>query len=60
MISESLEAVCVVESLRHPCQQFVDHLWAVWTVVCVTRDSRSLMIYESLGAVWAVESLRLP
>jgi hypothetical protein len=27
---------------------------------CVTRASSSLMIYESLGAVWAVESLRQP
>jgi len=27
---------------------------------CGTRDSSSLMIYESLGAVWAVESMREP
>jgi len=27
---------------------------------CVTRDSSSLMISESLGAVWAVESMRHP
>jgi len=26
----------------------------------VTCDSRSLMIYESLGAVWVVESMRHP
>jgi len=26
MIYESLWAVCPVESLRHPCQQFVDDL----------------------------------
>jgi hypothetical protein len=26
----------------------------------VTRDNGSLMIYESLGAVCAVESMRLP
>jgi len=26
----------------------------------VTRDTSSLMISESLGAVWAVESLRYP
>jgi len=25
---------------------------------CVTRDSTSLVFYESLGAVWAVESMR--
>jgi hypothetical protein len=24
---------------------------------CVTRDSSSLVFYESLGAVWAVESM---
>jgi len=27
---------------------------------CVTRDSRSLLIYESLRAAWAVESMRHP
>jgi len=27
---------------------------------CVTRDISALMISESLGAVWAVESLRCP
>jgi len=27
---------------------------------CVTCDTGSLMIYESLGAVWAVESMRDP
>ena len=27
---------------------------------CVTRDSSSLMFYESLGADWAVESMRHP
>jgi hypothetical protein len=26
MIYESLGALCTVESLRHPCQQFVDDL----------------------------------
>jgi hypothetical protein len=25
---------------------------------CVTRDTSSLMIYESLGGVWDVESVR--
>jgi len=25
---------------------------------CFTRDISALMIYESLGAVWAVQSLR--
>ena len=25
---------------------------------CVTRDKSLLMIYETLGAVWAVESMR--
>jgi len=24
---------------------------------CVTRESRSLIIFESLGAVWAVETM---
>jgi len=27
---------------------------------CVTRDSNSLMISNSQGAVWAVESVRHP
>jgi hypothetical protein len=27
---------------------------------CVTRDSTSLMISQSQGAVWAVESVRHP
>jgi len=27
---------------------------------CVTRDSSSLLISESIGAVWAVESMRQP
>jgi len=27
---------------------------------CVTRDISALLISESLGAVWAVESLRRP
>jgi len=27
---------------------------------CVTRDSSSLVFYESLGAVWDVESMRHP
>jgi len=27
---------------------------------CVTRASSSLMIYESLGAVWAVAAMRYP
>jgi hypothetical protein len=27
---------------------------------CVTRDSSSLMVSESLAVVWAVESLRHP
>jgi len=27
---------------------------------CVTRDSSSLMFSESLGAVWAIESMRHP
>jgi hypothetical protein len=27
---------------------------------CITRDIKALMIFESLGAVWAVESLRCP
>jgi hypothetical protein len=27
---------------------------------CVTRDINALMISKSLGAVWAVESLRRP
>jgi hypothetical protein len=26
---------------------------------CVTRDNSSLIFSESLGAVWAVESIRL-
>jgi len=25
---------------------------------CVTRDSSSLVFYEAIGAVWAVESMR--
>jgi len=27
---------------------------------CVTRYSSSLMFYESLGAVWAIEAMRHP
>ena len=27
---------------------------------CVTRDSSSFLISESIGAVWAVESMREP
>jgi hypothetical protein len=30
------------------------------STTCVTRDSSSLLIYKSLGAVWAVESKRHP
>jgi hypothetical protein len=33
----------------------------VWVLnPCVNRDSSSLIISESLGGVWAVESMRHP
>jgi hypothetical protein len=35
MIYESLGAVCGVESLGHPCQQFVDDLGALGSVCAV-------------------------
>jgi len=41
MVSESLGAVCPVQSMR-------------------PRDISAFMIFESLGAVWAVESLSRP
>jgi hypothetical protein len=38
-----------------------ESLWGVWlSNPGVTRDSSSLMISESLGAVWAVESTGHP
>jgi len=38
-----------------------ESLWAVWVSnPRVTRDSSLLMISESLGAAWAVDSTRHP
>jgi hypothetical protein len=51
-------AVCAVDSMRHRWQQFVDYFWVLRAAnPCVTRNSTSLVFYESLGAVWAVDSM---
>jgi hypothetical protein len=65
LIYESLGAVCAVESLRHPCQQFVDDFGVPRGCLdCRIHASHvpevCLMIFESIGAVWPVESVRHP
>jgi hypothetical protein len=60
MFYESLGAVWAVEAMRHPSQQFVVISESVrllgLSTPCITRDSSSLIISDSLWDVWAVES----
>ena len=64
MISESLGAVCAVESMcpRDSSSLIISESLGLFVQSnpCVTRDSSSLVFYESLGAVWAIESMRHP
>jgi hypothetical protein len=65
MISESLGAVCAVQSMCHPEELFVDDVWVPRGCLrCRIHTSPVevllLMIFQSLGAVWAVQSMRHP
>ena len=65
MIYESVGAVCAVEPVRLPLQQFVNDLCVprcrfALSNPLFTRASSSLMICGSLGGFCAVKSVCLP
>jgi len=62
MISDSLGAVCAVEFMRHPWQEFVDDIGVPRGCLgCrIPASPSSLMVSESLRAVCTVESMCRP